>query len=91
MRIESLLSSLEEELALPPDKRGTGASSQSLHGVITSLQRANQMLSAGQPARAQELFERAAHLVGDTWSFTSELGVHVLKYARVPTKSPSEA
>ena len=80
MRIESLLSSLEQELRLPPEKRGTGASNQSLHGVITSLQRANHMLSAGQAGEAQELFERAAHLVGDTWSFTSQLGIRVLEY-----------
>jgi Flp pilus assembly protein TadD len=90
VRIESLLSSSEKELRLPPEKRGTGASDKSLHGVITSLQRAEQLLSAGQTGRAQESFKRAAHLVGDNWSFTSELGVHVLEYARVRAQRPSE-
>jgi hypothetical protein len=78
MQIAELVHSLTEELQLAEGERDTGASDSSLRSVISLLQRAERSVSSGQSELAKELFESAARLVSDSWSFNTVLGTEVL-------------
>jgi hypothetical protein len=81
-QIENLLASLNEERRLAKEERATGASDVSLQSVAILLQRADTLAASGQSDNAQDLLDAAARQVSDSWSFTSTLGVEVLKFVR---------
>lgn len=81
-QIKNLLASLNEERRLAKEERATGASDVSLQSVAILLQRADTLAASGQSDNAQDLLDAAARQVSDSWSFTSTLGVEVLKFVR---------
>jgi hypothetical protein len=90
MQIAELVHSLTEELQLAEGERDTGASDSSLRSVISLLQRAEHSVSSGQSELAKELFESAARLVSDSWSFNTVLGTEVLGLGNMKNKGSSD-
>jgi hypothetical protein len=90
MQIAELVHSLTEELQLAEGERDTGASDSSLRSVISLLQRAEHSVSSGQSELAKELFESAARLVSDSWSFNTVLGTEVLGLRNMKNKGSSD-
>jgi hypothetical protein len=88
-QIEDLLASLDEERRLAKEERATGASDVSLQSVASLLQRADTLAASGQSDNAQDLLDAAARQVSDSWSFSSTLGVEVLKFVRAVEPRPS--
>lgn len=88
-QIEDLLASLDEERRLAKEERATGAFDVSLQSVASLLQRADTLAASGQSDNAQDLLDAAARQVSDSWSFSSTLGVEVLKFVRAVEPRPS--
>jgi hypothetical protein len=87
VQIESLLTSLREELALSKENRDTGASDLSLQTVINLLRRAETSAASGQAENAKEALSAAARQVGDSWSFSSTLGIAVLEFVQATKRT----
>lgn len=85
--LESLLTSLEEELRLSEENRTTGASDLSLQTVLDLLRSAEKTATSGHAAKAKDALSLAARQVSDSWSFCSTLGIAVLEFVQTAKRT----
>lgn len=77
-RLTDLAASLRAERALPPDRRGTGASDAALDGAAARVERASALLADGSGERALERLAEVSWQVTDSWQWRSPLSMEVL-------------
>lgn len=87
MQPEDLIQVLKSDLDKPQQDRETGASDVSLKSVISLLQEGGGPANNDHAAQALDAYNSAAHLISDSWSYSSVLGAEVLAFVMAARRS----